>query len=165
MERLVVDPCYCLWAWKFYWWIFSSSFQVSWWIFTSHPTFLNWNRLNSIVRWWIYESISVSILGYLSNGMTLEKQWVALEESYSIDFNLKLRSWGHNFKHWAKMDSLLHSACLRLKLLFEILLLLVILSIKGIYNCIFWGVLVLDIIILSLTSRWGKGFHLSMLCI
>lgn len=50
-----------------------------------HPMFANWNRLNSIVKWWIYSSVSSEILGYLSCGMNTREQWVSLEESYSTN--------------------------------------------------------------------------------
>lgn len=39
-----------------------------------NPTFLSWSMLNSILKGWVYGSISVSMLGYLSNGMTKREQ-------------------------------------------------------------------------------------------
>lgn len=38
-----------------------------------NSTFLNWSRLNSIVKRWIYGSISITMLGYLSSGMITQE--------------------------------------------------------------------------------------------
>lgn len=43
-----------------------------------NPTFLNWNKLNSIVKGWIYNSVYVAMLGHLSSGMTAREQWTSL---------------------------------------------------------------------------------------
>lgn len=47
----------------------------------SNSTFLNWKRLNSIVK---DGSIYVGMLDYLSSGMIARYQWIALEESYIV---------------------------------------------------------------------------------
>lgn len=50
-----------------------------------NPTFLNWNRLNWIVKGWIYGSVHVNMLGHLSCGMTAREQCIALEDSFSTN--------------------------------------------------------------------------------
>lgn len=50
-----------------------------------NPSFFNWNRLNSIVKGWINNSIFTGMMGYLRNGMIAREQYKALEESYFVD--------------------------------------------------------------------------------
>lgn len=38
------------------------------------PTFSNWNQLNSIIKSWIYSSVTSGMLGYLSRGMNAREQ-------------------------------------------------------------------------------------------
>lgn len=65
---------------------------------TPNLTFFNWNRLKSIVKGWIYESISTSMFGYLSNGMTAHQQWVATYSTNVQSKVMNLHDWLYNMK-------------------------------------------------------------------
>lgn len=41
---------------------------------TPNPSFLNWNKLNSIITGLIYGSVSASMMDYLNSGMTTKEQ-------------------------------------------------------------------------------------------
>lgn len=57
-----------------------------------------------MVKGWIYDSVSMSMLGYMSSGIIARIRWVALEEFYSTYIQSKVMDLRQQLQGLRKVD-------------------------------------------------------------